>query len=42
MAKVEYLMFCDVAKSLSDAYILSVISNKISEGQVHVVLIYAP
>jgi len=32
-------MFCDIAKAFSDAYILSVISDKISEGlrgQVHV------
>jgi len=38
-------MFCETTKLLSDAYILSAISDRISEGlqgQVRVVLIYAP
>jgi len=45
MAKLDYETFCDAVTSLTNAYILCVISAKISEGlrgQVHVVRIYAP
>jgi len=45
MAKLDYSMFYDNLSSLFDAYILRIVSEKISEGlqgQVRVILIYAP